>query len=94
MKYLPLAFSSIIKHIEYPSCINCIHFIKYNVKEYDYHPEDKAIKLSTCNKFGSKDIISGKINYDSTSKCRFNKDMCGLDGKYFISISKINKIEL
>jgi len=85
---------SIIKNIDLPSCIDCIHFIKYNVNEFDYHPIDKSIKMSKCNKFGTKDVISGKIDYELTTNCRYNKEMCSLSGKYFISIQQNNKIEL
>jgi hypothetical protein len=90
----PINPISIIKHIEFPVCKDCIHFIKYNVTEFDYHPIDREMKMSKCNKFGMKDLISGKIDYDSTSSCRFDKDKCSISGKYFYPISKINKIEL
>jgi hypothetical protein len=86
--------SSIIKNIEYPVCKDCIHFIKYNVTEYDSYPIDKPIKMSKCNKFGIKDLISGKIDYESTHTCRYNKEKCGLSGKNFYPLTKINKIEL
>ena len=86
MKNILVNPTSIIKYIHYPACIVCIHFIKYNVTEYDYHPFNKEIKMSKCNNFGFKDIISGNIEYELTSKCRFNKDKCTISGKYFLPI--------
>lgn len=84
----PINHISIIKYIDYPICIDCIHFIKYNVTEFDCNPYDKEIKMSKCNKFGTKNIISGKIDYDSTFSCRYNSDKCSLTGKFFYPIFK------
>ena len=57
-----------IKYIDYPSCINCIHFIQRKQDEYEYQSFDKNITLSKCNKFGFKDVISGKIKYELTTR--------------------------
>ena len=80
--------SSIIKYIKFPACVDCVHFIKLNVTETEYNPFDNENKFSKCNKFGTKDIISGKIDYDSTTTCRLDNNKCGIDGKYFHPISK------
>ena len=75
-----------IKYIDYPSCINCIHFIQHNHIEYEYQPYDKDMSLSKCNKFGFKDVVSGKIKYELTRNCRHSNSMCELSGKYFVPI--------
>ena len=60
------------------SCRNCVHF-KPSLKVLD----DNFSSFSKCNKFGSKDIISGKITYDYTDLCRNNEENCGHNGKYW-----------
>ena len=80
------ASKQFIKYIDYPSCINCIHFIQRKQDEYEYQSFDKNITLSKCNKFGFKDVISGKIKYELTTNCRHSNDKCELSGKYFVPI--------
>lgn len=75
-----------IKYIDYPSCINCTHFIQHTPVDYEYQPYDKSITLSKCNKFGYKDVISGKIKYELTTNCRHSNNMCKLTGEYFVPI--------
>ena len=53
--------NSFIKYIHYPACINCIYFIPYNPIEYVYQPYHKDISLSKYNRFGFKNVVSGKI---------------------------------
>ena len=67
----------IIKNINVPSCINCVHF------KPPYY-SDFTSSLSKCNKFGTKDIITDKIVYtDYADMSRSNEDKCGKEGKYF-----------
>ena len=39
--------------------------------------------------FGAKNIITGEINHDFASLCRYDNTKCSMDGKYFKE--KINK---
>lgn len=49
-------------------CINCRHFI--------------ADKME-CATFGDIDLVSGKIDYKYASSCRYDKDRCGEEAKYY-----------
>jgi hypothetical protein len=64
-----------IKNINIPSCRNCIYFKPHALNDY--------IELSKCQKFGDKDIISGKIDYDYADHCRKDDTKCGNEAKYF-----------
>jgi hypothetical protein len=67
-----------IKDSNLPSCINCVHFIKYD--QSDKYTND----LGKCSQFGKKNIISGEITYDYASLCRIDRDRCGQTGKYYV----------
>lgn len=66
--------NKIIKNIDIPSCKNCIHFepSRYNIDS-----------LSSCNKFGEKNIITDEIKNDFADTCRKTEEKCGFVGKYF-----------
>lgn len=76
---------SIIKNIDIPACINCVHFDKY-VSRDNINMEEQIIRLSRCKKFGTKNPISGGINYEYAYNCRNNKDKCSIDGVFFIKV--------
>lgn len=79
-----IIINSKIKNIHLPSCNNCIYYQK--------EISSSSNILNFCKKFGIKDIVSGKINYADASISRNDENMCGLNGKYFIT--KIyNKID-
>ena len=69
-----------IKNIHVNPCKNCIH---YKSIYYDS-------RLSKCEKFGEKNIITGEINYVYADSCRNNEGKCGSAGKYFVEESYIN----
>jgi hypothetical protein len=73
--------SKIIKNIVIPSCKNCIYF-----KPSGYITDS----LSTCSKFGEKNIITDEIKYDFADYCRNNEKKCGIEGKFFERDSNIN----
>jgi hypothetical protein len=64
-----------IKNINIPSCRNCIHF-NPNTITLDF-----TSSLNKCSKFGEKNIITNKINYDYVDRCREDEDKCGKLGK-------------
>jgi hypothetical protein len=73
-------FVTKIKNINLPNCINCVFFKKYNgILNGASDIEHKSI----CVKFGTKNLISGHVNYEPAIRCRNNAEMCGIDGKYF-----------
>lgn len=81
--YIAFTKSQIIKNINFPNCMNCIH----------YRPpihSDFSSSLSECKYFGTKNIQTGKIDYDFVSFCRNDEEKCGLKGKYFQEDSNIN----
>jgi hypothetical protein len=66
----------IIKNNHIPACKNCKFFTPMQYNDFDSD-------MNRCEKFGEKDIITGKIEYDFVSSCRKDEDKCGLDGKLF-----------
>ena len=81
IKYLFLLFGVIsektIRNINIPSCKNCIY---YKPVTYSF---DFTDTFSRCEKFGEKNIINDKINYDFTESSRNDELKCGKEGKYF-----------
>lgn len=66
----------IIKNNNIPACRNCKFFMP---KYYNQFDSD----MNRCVKFGEKDIITGKIEYDFVSTSRKDEAKCGLKGKEF-----------
>ena len=64
-----------INNINIPSCRNCVHYCP-NPANLDFYSP-----LNTCNIFGTKDIISNKIIFDSAIQCRQDESKCGFIGK-------------
>lgn len=79
-----------IKNIEYPFCVNCVHFLYH--KDLDPYQPFMNIENSRCKKFGEADLITGVIKYDSVINCRKDDsdydDTCGVEGKYYESKTK------
>jgi len=44
----------------------------------------KSMKAPRCNKFGEKNIITGKITYEPAEHCRQNQNLCGTVGNYYL----------
>lgn len=85
--YLLLCFvnsEKIIKNININSCKNCVHFKPYLLDG------DFTSKMSKCQNFGSKDIITNKITYDYADLCREDESKCGKEGKFFEKEENIN----
>ena len=78
-------FSTFVKNIKNPICVNCIHFMppKYS------NPYDEIYgntnNLGKCSKFGTQNLVTGYIDYDNALHCRKYDHKCGESGKYFIS---------
>ena len=66
----------IIKNNNIPACRNCKFFMP---KYYNQFDSD----MNRCVKFGEKDIITGKIEYDFVSTSRKDEAKCGLKAKEF-----------
>jgi hypothetical protein len=66
----------IIKNNHIPACKNCKFFTPMHYNDFDSH-------TNLCQKFGEKNIITGKIEYDFVSSCRKDEEKCGLEGKVF-----------
>ena len=67
------------KHIvnhNLPICVNCKYFFPYE--------NGKISMLHKCKKFGTKNIVTGKINYDFADLCRENTAKCGPTAVYFV----------
>jgi len=68
-----------IKHLNAPSCKNCVYF-RPSLMKLD---ENSLYTFGKCQKFGRKDIVSGKIYYSFADLCRTDEFKCGFNGKYF-----------
>ena len=87
---LLMCMTTILRNKDLPSCINCIHFKEYpNHYPYDSLP-DNTIHLSTCVKFGYKNMVTGCIEYDLAQKCRNDEHLCGKQAKHYQQKSDIN----
>jgi len=67
----------IIKNINLPSCKNCRFYKPV------YTTNDFTSYLSTCEKFGEKNIFTDEITYGYASASRNSENKCGEEGKYF-----------
>jgi len=67
----------IIKNINLPACIDCIHYM--------VNGQLHIGKTSKCTKFGEKNIITGKIIYENVIKSRMDENLCTSKGYYFTS---------
>jgi len=67
-----------IKNIQIPECKHCIH---YQPNDFTFFCE--LSPYNKCLKFGEKNIIDGKIEYEIAKNCRKDEEKCGMEGKYF-----------
>lgn len=70
----------IIENSKIPSCANCFYF--YPVYNND-KKENILFSKSKCLKYGTKNIISGEIEYKLAYNMRKNEDKCGLKATNF-----------
>jgi hypothetical protein len=56
------------------TCAECVFYVS---------PKWSNGYVSRCTKFGKKDVITGKIDFDMADLCRLNKNKCGENGRYF-----------
>ena len=78
--------TQIIKDINVNSCRNCIYYKPH----IDILNSNFTSKLGRCKKFGYKDIVTNKIEYDYVDNSRNNELLCGKEGKYFVEEKNIN----
>lgn len=71
--YLFIFKDSNIINNNLPPCSRCIHY-KNSFNN----------RLGKCTKFGQKDIITGKINYEYALDIRSDENKCGLKGNLFL----------
>ena len=66
--------SEMIRNKNVPSCINCKFSNKGFLNSYTF---------LHCKKFGEKNIVTDKVNYDFADSCRNDEKKCGIEGKYY-----------
>ena len=71
-----LKSGKIIKNNNFPSCKNCIYYKPTNYNDF-------LSTFNECEKFGEKNIITDKINYNFADSCRSNESKCGMEGNFF-----------
>ena len=79
-----------IKNMKYPVCHNCFNFGNFipieGTSDFEYY------KTGVCMKFGEKDMITGKINYDSAIDCRNDASKCTNTAKYFTPLNPLHPL--
>ena len=82
MMFRPTYFlmKSFIQNIEYPFCVNCIHFLDH-IGEYPYTRVNNI--NGRCKIFGKANLITGLIKYESAIDCRHDDDKCGIEGQEY-----------
>lgn len=78
-----------IRSTTFKICKKCIHFIE----DKSDVPNDTL--YGRCKMFGEQNIITGEVENDFASMCRYDNTKCGINGKYFNTIiinQKINTI--
>jgi hypothetical protein len=68
-----------IKNLTLPACVDCIYF-----KKGDQLINSTIKQAPECTKFGTKDLVSGVIKYESARHCRDMKVLCGMNALYFV----------
>lgn len=88
MRFSPIRLynpiSPFIINTKKPICKNCIYFIE-PVNKHKYIDELPLDSIGECRKFGSANLVTGKVEYDIALISRKNKFKCGEDGIYFVS---------
>ena len=75
-----LAFQ-FINNLKTPICVRCSHFIEHNnIYTRSKYPSNK---LGNCSKFGTKNLVTGKIEYAFAINCREDINKCGKDAIFF-----------
>jgi hypothetical protein len=78
-----------VKNTTFKICKKCVNFIEDKSND----PDDTL--FGRCKMFGEQNIITGEVENDNASLCRYDNTKCGIDGKYFNTIiinQKINTI--
>ena len=73
-------FSSFIKNLKKPVCLNCKYLVEVKYTHYDGIPEQK---LARCAKFGEQHFVTGKVEYDTAVSCRQDVKKCGENALFF-----------
>ena len=68
-----MSSTNFIKNIKTNECKNCIHYQFHDFEAF--HPSS----FNKCSKFGEKNIINGKIEYEIAKDCRQNSEKCGIE---------------
>jgi len=67
--------------MKYPICDDCIYFGNFipieGTNDFEYS------NIGVCMKFGEKNMITGKIKYDSAIDCRTDVSKCTKFARYF-----------
>jgi len=81
--------STRIVNIEKPVCAVCRHFIKPEKRKHDgfvFDRDSDYKRYGKCSLFGTKDLVTGKIDYEYAINCRWDIKKCGEQGGRFSSI--------
>lgn len=71
-----------IRNQALPICSNCVHFIKHT-NNYPYDPIPCDEQYGRCKMFGEMNLVTGVIDYDLASSCRYNEKKCGSIGSKY-----------
>ena len=86
--YSTILNKNFIRNKTVPICSNCLHFIEHT-NNYPYDPIPTNENYGRCKKFGEMNMVTGNIDYDLASICRFNNSKCGKFGLEFTGKEKV-----
>lgn len=70
--------NQIIKNMHYTSCISCKYFKPCLVDILQNNTY-----VTRCTKFGTKNYITGLIDYEYAHVARQNESLCGMEARYY-----------
>ena len=79
-----------IKNMNFPACDNCLYFrnfIPIEGTSSDFASHYEYSKIGVCMKFGDKNMITGKIDYDSAINCRNDASKCSNEAFHFTPLN-------
>ena len=66
----------IIKNIMRPICAECVFY-------KEVAPKHTIVTTPNCERYGTKDLITGNITYGTAKACRLDASKCGNKGRGF-----------
>jgi len=87
---LPPPQKPIVKYEDIPACSEC-RFFRPPEGYSRFRSTPVNPYLAQCTKFGTKNIITGKIKYHFAINNRLEEEKCGFRGNHFIPVQTVSE---